>query len=175
MLKNYKIRKISFLLFTALFLCSCNTNKFLDRPGDTNLEFWITQRVEDDDFANCTYIPKWFGAREYLDSRYEPIYEDQTPKAPEICVTYVVTGYPDLLDSSTVTTIRITDSNINVYGLTLNSKKEDIEKTMLNNGFNECESYSDSLCYTKNNVLFQFRNYEILLSATPTNNSGIIF
>ena len=77
------MKKIAFTLFSllAFTLPSCGGNgnsKYLDRPEDTNLEFWITQKVEWKDFEEkgCTFLPGWFGADEYLDSRYQAVEED---------------------------------------------------------------------------------------------------
>ena len=52
-------------------LCSCSTF-YLKKPADTNLDFWITERAEHQEFEEkgCTLLPGWFGAAEYLDHRY---------------------------------------------------------------------------------------------------------
>ena len=52
-------------------LCSCSTF-YLKKPADTNLDFWITERAERQEFEEkgCTLLPGWFGAAEYLDHRY---------------------------------------------------------------------------------------------------------
>ena len=85
-----------FLCFAfAINGCSNSINPYLERPIDTNLEFWITQKVTFDEFKDkgCTFLPGWFGADEYLDSRYQADISTGIVRAPEIHVTYLVTGY----------------------------------------------------------------------------------
>lgn len=59
-----------------LSITSCSGNRYLDRPDNTNLTYWITQKVNENDFDDCTYLPGWFGANEYLDGRYAAIEEE---------------------------------------------------------------------------------------------------
>ena len=49
-----KIKKISITLSFGCLLTSCNNEPItLERPSDTNLEFWITQPINSrDDFKN---------------------------------------------------------------------------------------------------------------------------
>ena len=90
-------------------------------------------------------------------------------------MTYLVTGYPDLKDNACVTKINITDYNIYVYGLTINSAKEEINQTMINIGFTVHNNGGDILYYGKNNVVFGFSKDEITIEAATTNKTGIIY
>ena len=167
---------------SLLFSVSCGTNKsgnddiYLDRPEDTNLEFWITQKVEDQDFIDkgCTYLPGWFGASEYLDSRYTAIEIDGQKTKPEIYVSYLMTGYPDTLDESTVTKIEITDPNINVYGLTMNSSEEDI-RNRLTDTAKSITNEDGYVVVVIKKCTFAFSSTNISISIPVTNNSGIVY
>ena len=67
-MNHEKIKYIIGATIFALLLGACSSNKkdsdiYLDRPEDTNLEFWITQKVSFEDLDNkgCTYLPGWDG------------------------------------------------------------------------------------------------------------------
>ena len=164
------------LLISSVFTLNACDKYYLDKPADTNLKFWITQRVTDDDFKDCTYLPGWFGAAEYLDGRYEPvsISEDgyQRITKPEKYVTYLVTGYPDTLDDHAVTRIEITDPKITVYGLTLNSTTEEI-KTRMSELSAEKTEYDRE--YTIEKAYFSFKTDCIRISVPVTNKQNIIY
>ena len=129
------------LLFNACSSSKKDSDIYLNRPKDTNLEFWITQRVTFNDLEDkgCTYLPGWMGADEYLDSRYEADTSGEMAVAPEIHVTYLVSGYPDTIDDRAITHIEITDPTITVYGLTINSTDNEIT--------NRVASIADSFSY----------------------------
>ena len=48
------MRKTAFIFISIvpLLLSGCSLNKFLKRPDDTNLEFWITESWSSEDFKN---------------------------------------------------------------------------------------------------------------------------
>ena len=180
-----KTKFIIINLLLTLLLVACSSNKkdediYLDRPEDTNLEFWITQRVTFEDFENkgCTYLPGWFGADEYLDSRYVADTSEGMAVAPEVHVTYLVTGYPDTLDDKAVTHIEITDPSIMVYGLTINSTDAEISNRMseITNSFSYVTTvYERYLSYNIKNCSFSFMSEKIVIDVPVTNNSGIVY
>lgn len=173
--KEKTLIPIATFIFSLFSLCSCNESKFLDKPEETNLEFWITEKVDNNQFANCTFLPGLFGGDMYLDSRYEALISEDGGSmavAPEIHVVYTVTAYPDYSDNeSYITKIDITDPNINVYGFTITSSQDDISKTMNKLGF----SSGDTNCWSKNNCMFSFDKSSIHISAKVSNNKGIVF
>ena len=161
-----------------LLLSGCTYHKFLKRPEDTNLEFWITESCNSEDFKNkgCTYLPGWFGAEEYLDARYEPIksYDEdgyETLSAPDVHVTYLISGYPDTRNSWKVTRIEITDPTIIVYGLSMTSSKDEVKNRMKELKFKETDNGS----FYKNNCTFYFSNESIGISAASTNKTQIVY
>ena len=182
------MKNIKFSLITSIFAllisgCTVKTQKettYIDRPEDTNLEFWITQRVNLEDFDNkgCTFLPGWMGADEYLDSRYTADTSSGMATAPDIHVTYLVTGYPDTLDDRAVTNIEITDPNITVYGLTLSSTIEDIRERMTgvaDSISSETVGDEEHLTFMIDNCSFVFMDTKITISVPVTNNSGVIY
>lgn len=160
-------------ILPTLILPSCSSNKFLKRPEDTNLLFWITERVSAEDFkgCGCTYLPGWFGAAEYLDRRYEAIEEEGHSRAPDVHVTYLTSGYPDALDASAITRINITDPTITVYGLTMNSAPDVVESRMKELKF----KVNKNGAYYKNNCTFYFSRECISINAPSTNKHHIVY
>jgi len=166
------------LIIIPILLSGCATDKYLQRPKDTNLLFWITQRCSGEDFkqAGCSFIPGWFGAEEYLDYRYELLEvgdkysETHHYTIPPKHVTYVISGYPDALDGYAVTSIEITDPEITVYGLTMNSTNQEIENKM-----KQLQFVKKNDAYFKNNCTFNFSSDFISIKAPSTNKHHIIY
>ena len=52
------------LVLILICLGGCGS-KTIDKPADTNLEFWITEDVTAFDFSGYYSVPGWFGASEY--------------------------------------------------------------------------------------------------------------
>lgn len=179
------MKNIGFRIFyiaSSLLLGACvntapsNTSDFM-MPENTDLEFWITQRVSLEEMAakGCTYLPGWIGADEYLDSRYEALHNGSMAIAPDIHVTYLLTGYPDTLDDPAITRIEITDPSIKVYGLSMHSTEDEIRNKM--NGIadafvNDAED-EGRFTFTVRNCSFVFASESIMISVSVTNNSGI--
>ena len=162
-------------IFCLSALCSCSSSKFLEKTDDTNLEFWITEKVsmQHYELSTCTYLPGLFGGSMHLDGRYEAIEGNNGMLyEPEIHVVYTVTAYPDYADGGQyITSIDITDPEIYVYGLTMNSTVEEVSETMKKMGFKT--STGDR--WTKNNCTFSFSTYGIRIGAAVTNKKGIVF
>lgn len=159
-----KIIFSSVLLF-SLTLSSCsNVNKFLRRPANSNLTFWITEKVDDEQLETSTLIPEFysenFKAEQYLDAKYQPVEgETKYNMIPEIHVTYRVSPYPNYNDEGKyITGISITDPTILVYGLNIFSTKDEISRTMKIKGFKlncaECSGVAEY--WHKNNCSFTF-------------------
>ena len=126
--------------------------------AETDLEFWIAERVHDGDFAG--YTPKFglMGGSEYYGSGYAPILSDENGLQldPAQCVIYTVTAYPDYIaNKQHVTRIVITDPTVRVYGLTMESNIEEIETRMKQEGF-RIEYSAKGLTATRGKYTFQF-------------------
>ena len=78
-----------------------------------------------------------FGGNMYYGTGYVPTLDENEQQVdPEHCVIYTVTSYPDYMNKAQhITRIEITDPEIELYGLSINSSKEDI-KAIKEFGFN---------------------------------------
>ena len=179
-----RIKSICVIGFlTSLTLLSCNNASdplYLRKPKDTNLEFWITERATSKDLEDkgCTYLPGWMGAEEYLDSRYTADTSEPMAKAPDIHVTYLLTGYPDTLDDPAITHIEITDPSITVYGLTMESTDNQITSRLneLATSFSYITTTEECYLSVKiQNCSFSFMREKIVIDVPVTNNSGIVY
>lgn len=135
-----KLVALLLLLCTfSLFFTSCTGKSAIAKPEDTNLEYWLLESPYN---KNWTELPNgyWmedFYGKSYLAEGYEPIVDENgNLTAPEHCVIYSTGNYP-LVDKGVkrITDIRITDPQIYVFGLTINSTREEINEVMTKNGF----------------------------------------
>lgn len=110
---------------------------FAPRPENTSLEFWITEDVQGVDFSNHQEIVGWMGAREFYGLGYYPEKsENGYDVKPRHYVTYLISAYPDYADGGMyVTEIEITDPQVSVYELTVNSPIEDFETVFRRMGY----------------------------------------
>lgn len=175
------MKKVVILLLSVLLILSfvgCSNNK--RDKYDTNLEFWICDNVDNFDFSD--YQPRYglMGGKEYYGSGYTPTLDENDQQVdPEHCVIYTITSYPDYSSSKAhITGISITDPDVKIYGLTLNSSDEDIKSTMKSNGFKLKEEYPNSrgFRYSKGKISISFTTNEcIRISAEVSNIWGIQF
>ena len=141
-----------------------------------DLEFWITESVDDFDFSS--YQPKYgiMGGYEYYGTGYVPtLDEDGQQLDPEHCVIYTVTNYPDYSSNSLhITRIEITDPEVKVYGLSLSSTADEIRAVMSSEGF-AVTGNDTAIRAEKGNIRFIFSRHSIMISAEVTNRLGIIY
>ena len=157
-------------------------------PKNTSLEFWITEDVKDRDWTGHDEIYGWMGAREFLGSGYKKN-EDPTGsnQHPEHYVSYVITAWPDYADGGEfVTDITVTDPDVTVYGLTIESTYEEFDAVFEPLGYEL--SWSDGAIETrvatKNGITFLLTravddNPNVVpmfrISAEVTNREGIVY
>lgn len=162
-----------FLCFILLLLPSCGRRL---REPEHDLEFWITQDVNDFDFSS--YQPKYgiMGGWEYYGKGYIPTLDENGQQVdPEHCVIYTVTNYPDYSSNSRhVTRITITDPAVTVYGLSISSTPEEIRSTMTAEGFTVTGS-GTALKAEKGKIRFTFSKNAIIVSTEVTNRLEIVF
>lgn len=169
---------ILLMMLTLILLTGCQTNiTVLKKPDDTNLEFWITENVENVDFSEYEEIYGWFGAREYLGRGYKTIItEDGTPTRPEVYVSYIITAYPDYADGGQyVTEIRIKDPKVTLYGLTINSSLDIIDDVFTNMGYKIDKLDELSHRATNRRITFTYGDGQIVIQAKVTNRYNIVF
>ncbi len=168
---------LSIALTLVLCLTGCEKKAiFMQKPENTNLEFWITQEVTLSDFEGYQEKYGWFGANEFYGRGYEPTMSENNEQIdPEHYVKYLVTSYPDYSSSRlAVTQITITDPSVTVYGLTMGSSREEIVSTMEALGYTTGQQ-GEELWVKKDNVTFRFHAEYIRIFATVTNKWGIVF
>ena len=159
-----------------------------EMPKNTSLEFWITEDVKDQDWTGHDEIYGWMGAREFLGSGYkkneDPTGENQHP---DHYVSYVITAWPDYADGGEfVTDITVTDPDVTVYGLTIESTYEEFDAVFESLGYEL--SWSDGAIETrvaiKNGITFRLTravddNPNVVpmfrISAEVTNREGIVY
>ena len=168
------MKKFIILIISAILLLSSCTSHPIESEHD--LEFWITQNVDDFDFSSYQQKYGIMGGWEYYGTGYVPTLDENGQQVdPEHCVIYTVTNYPDYSSNSLhITRITITDPAVKVYGLSMTSTHEDIRSTMTAEGFTVTES-GTALKAEKDNLRFTFSKDAITISAEVTNLFGIIY
>lgn len=165
---------VCIMILTALAGCAAGVP---EKP-ETNLEFWIAENVDNFDFSGYRERPGMFGGREYYGSGYAPEKDsDGNLTDPAECVVYTVTAYPDYSSGKDhVTGITVTDPNVNVYGLTVDSSPDEIRAAMERSGFRQIEQEGAAgLLFEKGKLRISFTEGCIRLSTEVTNREGIIF
>lgn len=120
-----KIITLILLLCTfTLLLSSCGSNK-IEKPEDTNLEYWLLDKPDIDNWTKVAFeTENMYLAKGYKGST---TYENGETSIPECYVAYYVNKYPYTdLGSSKITKIKITDPGVSVWGLNINSTREEI-------------------------------------------------
>lgn len=141
-----------------------------------NLEFWIGENVNNVDFSGYTRRIGLMGGDEYYGTGYIPTEDEHGEQEdPEHCVIYTVTAYPDYSSMTChITRITITDPNIDVYGLTLSSDKQEIRDKLIAEGFDVVGSDFE-IVGKKGNYTFRFSDDAIRIHVEVTNENGIDF
>ena len=129
-----KLVALLLLLCTfVLFLSSCGDQSAIAKPEDTNLECWLFDKPDKD---NWTLIYSNIAYKRYLASGYEHTGSIYT-YAPN-CVYYetsrVLNG---LANMNRITHITITDPEVTLWGLTINSTHDEVCAVLSQLGFEE--------------------------------------
>ena len=160
---------------------------YAPKAENTTLEFWITENVEGVDFSQHNEIYGWMGAREFYGKGYSSVKdEDGNTVKPTHYVTYLITAYPDHADGGRyVTRIEISDPEVAVYGLTVNSTIEEYEAVFRKMGYViSVEEYGESTVFSAtkfDTITFELRINSnestpvLTIRARVTNREGIIY
>ena len=156
-MKNFtKIALFILLAALMVFAVGCSSNYkeellYLDEPNDSNLLFYLTEAVDEQDMldAGCTSFDLTGNPyrKTFLDKRYDFDTVVNNTSATKCHVTYSISKYPQEANRYHVTQITIYDPRIKVYGLTINSSIKDIRKAMKKLKFSETE-YKESEDYS---------------------------
>lgn len=150
------------------------------RPEDGTLEFWIAESVEWSDFNGHDEIADHFGAREFLGTGYRAVTDENGWNAsrPDVFVSYIITNYPDYSSEGlAVSTIWITDPDVTVYGLTVDSSLEEWDAVMREMGYAVRVDGSNGQYHRakKDGFSFFYGDGSICINAEVTNEQGIVF
>jgi len=192
---HHPVKSIRRIVFAFILIGACiiagiwfmRQPTSLQKPDDTNLEFWITQNVEGINFSRHIEIDGWFGAKQYYGAGYQPIIDDMGPCDTDHYVKYLITAYPDYADGGQyITKIEISDPNITFYGLTTNSSFEEFDRTLQKQGYeisspklypNVPHPYIHTA--SKNGITFTLNKMIvpniITINAEISNREGIVF
>ena len=170
--------KIFLIIIAVILILSTSFivyRNYLPNPH-TNLEFWVVERVKKGDFKDCSPKYGMFGGDQYYGSEYIPeITEGNMQIDPEYCVIYTVTAYPDyMFNNRYVTGIYITDPEIEIYGLTVESSNEEIIKTLKRKGF-IVKIDGDRIVAKRGKFIFNFYSNAISIRAEVLNVMHIVF
>ena len=196
------MKKITCLLLLVsvifLSLCSCSADpscqifrpidvieekiarsKLPDRDdgGETTLELWIGEDVTDFDWSDYEYIPTEGGNR-YLGKGYKTDENQEIPVFSHY-VLYDISGFPDLMSSKkAVSNILITDPQVKVYGLTVESSIDEFAELFRSLGY-EIEFLNKTVVAEKDGTKFSLREESeygprsIQIRTEITNKKGI--
>ncbi len=197
-----KILIISTILIISVFcICFVSCQRCIDKPEDTNLELWLGERYTEDELKELGYelVSPGFGCDTYASSKYNIERDlDGNGSLNGEYVKYERSGYPDATSEYAITSITITDPEVNIFGLTINSSQEEVEKVLKKQKFKkkdkdftrkvynietrawEEEVYYVEHYYTKNKVTFVLKDYpgadkQIFIAVGTTNLMGVIF
>ena len=132
-----KLIALTLLLCTlALMFSSCKVEPELAKPEDTNLEYWL---LDSPNKREWTKLHKDIFYSSYLAREYESVLnEDGNWSKSGHNVVYYTENYPIVeMGIEKITGIFITDPQIHVWGLTVNSTREEVVEVMEKMGFEE--------------------------------------
>lgn len=196
------MKRIAILLCCILLFASCGSdkNEILDTEGQgksnfrdyemtdcEGLDFWICDSFMDVDLSDYQELYGSFGAHRYVNLKYkvETVTEEgggTYQRLPEHCVVYIVSAYPDYSDYSLygpfVTGIDITDPEVSVFGITVNTSPEEFYRILTGKGFNAPDEYSYSeSCVSSDGyyLIILEPDTMIRIIAPVENRDGIVF
>jgi uncharacterized lipoprotein NlpE involved in copper resistance len=174
------MKKIIFALLIVLFglsLVGCSTNSRIDKPDDTNLEFWVGENVDNFDFSNHNIRYGRFGGTDYYGLGYTPqIDENDVQVDPEYYVVYTVTSYPDYSSKQKcVTIIEIADPAVTFYGLGLTSTIDEFDDVLTIKEFEITEKGNNYRRYVNGKYTIAKTDKLIYIMIKVSNKNGIIF
>ncbi len=173
------------LLFVLLAFSACSKPPEIPPKSESkNLEFWITENVENADFSKHTEILGWFGARQFYGLGYAPAFDEYGNETlPDVYVTYLISAWPDYADGGQyVTQIEFTDPKIEVFGLSVNSSFEEFERVFNELGYEVVSSEMGTVTErvaSKDGISFALRKINekavFSINAKVSNRENIIF
>lgn len=121
---------LALLMTSIISLSSCTKNEKIPKPENTNLEYWLLDKPNKKDWiqidSNC-----------YLAANYEVLKDENgNLYVPEYAVVYYIDNFPvSEFGIKKIDGIVITDPNVYVWGLTINSTREEMSEVLGKLGF----------------------------------------
>ena len=159
-----RVMLVLLLLSNALVFSSCGSDVKIAKPENTNLEYWLWEKLNTDE---CTEL--YYGEEGVLTGYLPNVYEAVNKPngfltAPQNAVVYWLTRYPYTdLGVMRIMEIEITDPNVYVWGLNINSTREDILNAMNKAGLDSKihidKDDSIVFIYEKNWITFHYGEF----------------
>ena len=145
------MKKILCLLsLMILSLASCST-VYVDitiKPKDARFMYWVGDIIDNDEIKQNLLLEISTNHYQYLDSNYTfDIASDGSKNMPEHSVYYDLKQYNE--EQKIVYLINITDPKITLYGLNMNSSKDEIDHILTSSGFRYSTFSSRAPAYRK--------------------------
>ncbi len=139
---------------------------------DANLEFWLGHRVEAGDFAGHEQYFGTFGEDIYLGEDYAFLRDAHGgQRFPAHYVSYTVKSYPDAaFGKQTVTSVHVTDPEVTMWGISVNSTAEEVDEILRSHGFRK-----DGEVYKRGRLLFSHDGASFGFGLRTTNILGVIY
>ncbi len=157
------MKKISFLLFSLICfsLAGCTDTDITVRPKDYDLDYWITETIDINVINGAKIYEKSDESIVYLDSNYS--FQSNTDGSLILPKEYVTYHISFSENEWSVSSIRVTDPSVKIFGLTMNSSANKIRYKFKKMGFEYLDKYSGfDPCYSKENI--EFRVYPSYIS-----------
>jgi hypothetical protein len=145
-----KLITLTLLLCTlTLFLSSCGSQSAIPKPEDTNLECWLFDKPDEE---KLTLIKSEYSYKRYLGSGSEHL--DGNIGYVSNCVYYETTRASiGMMNKNRINHITITDPEITLWGLTINSTHDEVCAVLSQLGFGE-QSWDEEFTFS----LFKFQD-----------------
>ena len=129
-------------------------------PSDAKLAYWVGDIIDNEEIDQ-DFILTEFGKNYYLDHNYTfEILDDGSKNIPKTHIFYFIEKYDDR--HMFVDFIHITDPNITIYGLSINSSENEIFDKLTSCGFRYFDGYSGmDPDYTKDGLSITIDSFEI--------------
>ena len=160
-----KIIVLTLLLCTlVLLLSSCGAQPAIAKPEDTNLEYWLFDKPDEE---KLTLIYSNIAYKRYLGTGYEHT-GDNLSNAKN-CVYYETSRVSNGLgNANRVTHITVTHPEVVLWGLTINSTRDEICAVLSQLGFEE-KIWNEEFDYS----LFKFMDSKRIYTIDVRYGSGI--
>ena len=141
--------------------------------AESNFDLPLLTPLDGFDKTAFKPINGWMGAEEYYPNRYASENE-------QVIVTYLFSGYPDVVNDWVLTGVFFTDSAICLYGLTVDNTLEEWKAKLEEKGFEKADGNMYFEKYKNQSVSIDFSLDEndvmkISVRLNATNRSNIMY